>query len=300
MFRAVKMHIKHMKNNKHTSKNFLFRKSFSTAQLIAVFLLGSTLTGGAVYAATILFNADQVGFDNTGTSLSSTDVQGALDELYNKTMILDNFPTMQEFDKSSLVYTGNTAVLRDSRDGNIYTVMKLADGKVWMTENLRIANKTITSADSNVTSDFTIPASSVSGFAAQGTNNAYVDSTYGGYYTFYTVTAGTGGPSLTSGNAPSSICPKGWRLPTGGSSGESQTLYSNYNSSALMQGEPNFTLSGYVNNGSVGGQGDRGRFWSSTVFNADRAYNLCLNRSAVYPDDYVFKPSGYSVRCVAI
>ncbi len=83
------MRIKHRKNsntgnNKNTSKNFLFRKSFSNIKIAAAFLVITTLSGGAVYAAPILFNADQVGFDNTGTSLSSTDVQGALDELYTK------------------------------------------------------------------------------------------------------------------------------------------------------------------------------------------------------------------------
>ena len=60
-------------------------KNVSTkVKVLAAFFLGSTLTGSAVYAATILFNADQVGFDNTNTSLSSTNVQGALDELYTR------------------------------------------------------------------------------------------------------------------------------------------------------------------------------------------------------------------------
>ena len=206
---------------------------------------------------------------------------------------------MQTFDKSTLTNVGDSIELEDERDGNTYTVKKLADGNVWMTENLRIANKTITSSDSNVSSDFTIPASSVSGFNAYDTNNAYVDSTYGGYYTFYTATAGTGGSSLTSGNASSDICPKGWRLPTGGSSGEFQTLYNNYNSSALMQGIPNLSLSGYVINGSVSNQGSGGYYWSSTVDNANIAYNLYLGSSNVNPANNNNKNNGNSVRCVA-
>ena len=208
---------------------------------------------------------------------------------------------MQSFSCSTLANVGDSVKLRDTRDNNIYTVKKLADGKCWMTENLRIANKTITSADSNVTSDFTIPASSVSGFVDQNTNNAYVDSTYGGYYTYYTATAGTGGTSLATdgANAPSSICPKGWRLPTGGSSGEFQTLYNNYNSKALMMDVPNFTLSGYVYDGSVGNQGLDGNFWSSTVYGADRAYLLSLHSSDVNPVDRPRKLIGFSVRCVA-
>ena len=104
---------------------------------------------------------------------------------YARITYLGNIPTMQTFDKSTLVNVGDSIRLVDERDGNFYTVKKLADGNVWMTENLRIANKTITPADSNITSNFTIPASSASGFNAQNTHNAYVDSTYGGYYTFY-------------------------------------------------------------------------------------------------------------------
>ncbi len=207
--------------------------------------------------------------------------------------------TMQTFNKSTLANVGDSAELEDERDGTVYTVKKLADGNVWMTTNLKLQNKVLTSADSDVSSNFTVPASSVSGFNAQDTNNAYVDSTYGGYYTFYTATAGTGGTSLTSGNAPSSICPKGWRLPTGGSSGEFQTLYNNYNSASSMMGVPNFTLSGSVDGGSVYRQGSNGYYWSSTVNNANRAYYLYLVSSDVYPVVYNFRSNGYSVRCVA-
>ncbi len=291
------MHIKHTKNNKQSSKSFLFRKSFSNIQIVAAFLLVATLSGSAVYAATILLNADQVGFDKTNTSLSSTNVQGALDELYAKTSTW--IAPMQGFDKSKLPNTGDSAKVYDTRDHNTYIIKRLADGNVWMTQNLRIAGKTLTSADSDVSSNFTIPASSTSGFSAQDTNNAYVDSTYGGYYTFYTATAGTGGTSLTSGNAPSSICPKGWRLPTGGSSSEFQTLYNNYNSRTLMQGEPGFILSGYVHGGSVDFQGLDGYYWSSTAMVTLDAYLFYLGGSGVDPASNNYKGYGYSVRCIA-
>lgn len=212
--------------------------------------------------------------------------------------------TMQTFNKSTLTNVGDSVELEDARDGNIYTVKKLADGNVWMTENLRLINKTISSTDSNLPSGetYTVPASNLSSFTTTSydTNSAYLDSTYGGYYNFYTATAGTGGTSLTSGNAPSSICPKGWRLPTGGSSGEFNTLYGQYNSAALLMGEPSFTLSGYVYNGSVRDQGAKGIFWSSTVGNANEAARMYLSSSSVYPSNINFKSCGHSVRCVAI
>ena len=194
-----------------------------------------------------------------------------------------------------------TKTLVDTRDNNTYTISKLADGKCWMTQNLRIAGKTITPADSNVTADYTIPASSISGFNSLDTSNAYVDSD-GGFYTWYTATAGTGTQDLdTQGqNTTASICPKGWRLPTGGDSGEFKTLYNNYNSSSVLRSNPvNLTLSGLAYNSSRRDQGSLGRYWSSTVYSDSSAYYLHLNTSNVNSANLIDKNLGFSVRCIA-
>ena len=191
-----------------------------------------------------------------------------------------------------------TVTLTDTRDNNTYTVSKLADGRCWMTQNLKIIDKTITPADSNVTANYTIPASSISGFSSYDTSNAYVDS-YGGLYTWYTATAGTGTQAMSSGNTSASICPKGWRLPTSGNSGEFQTLYNNYNSSSALRSNPvNLALSGLVYSSSRG-QGSYGRYWSSTVRSNYEAYHLSLNLSDVTPTDFSEKYDGFSVRCIA-
>ena len=192
-----------------------------------------------------------------------------------------------------------TVTLTDTRDNNTYTVSKLADGKCWMTQNLRIAGKTITPADSNVTTSYTIPASSPSGFIAHDTSNAYVDSD-GGLYNWYTATAGTGTQSMSSGNTTNSICPKGWRLPTGGSSGEFQTLYNNYNSLSALRSSPvHLTLSGDVGNSTPYGRGSYGRYWSSTAHSSGNAYLIYLAASNVYPAYNIGTYFGFSVRCVA-
>ena len=194
-----------------------------------------------------------------------------------------------------------TVTLTDTRDNNTYTVSKLADGKCWMTQNLRIINKTITPTDSNVTTNYTIPASSISGFNSLDTSNAYVDSD-GGFYTWYTATAGTGTQDLdTQGqNTTASICPKGWRLPTGGDSGEFKTLYNNYNSSSVLRSNPvNFTLSGLAYHSSRRNQGSLGRYWSSTIYSGYDAYYLHLNTSNVNSADLISRDLGFSVRCIA-
>ena len=194
-----------------------------------------------------------------------------------------------------------TVTLTDTRDNNTYTVSKLADGKCWMTQNLRTIDKTITPADSNVTANYTIPASSISGFNSFDTSNAYLDSD-GGFYTWYTATAGTGTRSMSSGNTSVSICPKGWRLPTGGNNGEFKTLYDNYNSSLALRSSPiNITLSDYVVSNSRVSQGSNsnGHYWSSTVGSSSFAYNLRLNTSSVSPAYDDTKSLGFSVRCIA-
>ena len=195
-----------------------------------------------------------------------------------------------------------TKTLIDTRDNNTYTVSKLADGKCWMTQNLRIAGKTITPADSNVSANYTIPSSSISGFDSYDISYAYIDNTYGGYYSWYTATAGTGTAALTVNgqNAPASICPKGWRLPTGGNGGELESLYNNYPSNPVLRSNPvNLTLSGNVYSSSRSKQGSYGYYWSSTVNSNQYAYNLYLNSSDVRPADFYYKKYGFSVRCIA-
>lgn len=52
-------------------------------KVIIAFVVGVIISGGTVYAATILA-ANQVGYDNTTSGITSTNVQGALDELYTR------------------------------------------------------------------------------------------------------------------------------------------------------------------------------------------------------------------------
>ena len=56
----------------------------SNIKLIIGILIGMVLSITTVYAATILFASNQVSYDNTTSGLSSTNVQGALDELYTR------------------------------------------------------------------------------------------------------------------------------------------------------------------------------------------------------------------------
>lgn len=197
--------------------------------------------------------------------------------------------------------------LRDKRDNTDYKIAKLKDGKVWMTENLKIVGYTCTPEDTDITSGtFVIPNNQPADFETTDSdataNHAYADSTYGGYYTFACATAGSGNSLTTGGDiAPNSIAPKGWRLPTSGSNGEYKRLCDAYDATtgSVLTSEPlNFTYAGIVHyvNGSLYNQGSYGYYWSSTVNNANYACILLFYSSYVNPANNISRPYGYSVR----
>lgn len=239
--------------------------------------------------------------------------------------------TMQQMTSSACAAasTGKSKTLTDSRDNSSYTVRKMADGKCWMTQNLRLmGSRTLKSSDSNVTSDYTLPASSTSGFSSDTASNAYLSGNTG-YYTWCAATAGTCSSATSNGaNATSSICPKGWKLPTGTVVGKNTTndfwnlfrnmgltisndsLAAGHSGStnwgtgdlAKVQGSPyNFAYTGYMFTGS-GPQyaTSQGSWWSRTAYNSTNAYALYFDSSNVYPGTAgAGRQSGFAVRCVA-
>lgn len=193
---------------------------------------------------------------------------------------------------------------RDDRDRKVYKVAKLKDGKIWMIDTLRLGGSktvTLTSEDSDISEDFILPISSESGFSTADQARVYIDETWGGGYNWFAATAGTGTKSMTKGNASSSICPKGWRLPTGGSESDFATLYSKYNSASAMRKRPvpNFDQLGRIHSGGHDYAGTIGYYWSSTSYNGTNAHYLEITSSNVRVTTYGSKSTGYSVRCIA-
>ena len=168
-----------------------------------------------------------------------------------------------------------TKTLVDNRDDNTYTVSKLADGKCWMTQNLRIAGKTLTPADSDVRNNYDLPAST------HFTNNVYdwpgvyVSPQNIGYYGLYIAVAddwtSSGGRTITQGQRENlySICPKHWRLPTtDANNSDFYVLYNNYNSPAALMSSPvNLILAGHAYSEEEPSIGSFGKYWSSTAAN---------------------------------
>ena len=124
----------------------------------------------------------------------------------------------------------------------------------------------------------------------------------GVYYNFCAASAGSycyDSGAGTGIDASEDLCPAGWRMPTGTSSGEYQALYAAYSSDATnFRNALSTPLSGHFYSGSVVYQGSYGYFWSSTYWYGFEMYDLNVNSSSVRPLDADLRSSGFSLRCI--
>ena len=265
--------------------------------------------------------------------------------------------TMQEVGACPITLTtGQIYTIKDSRDNQDYKVAKLADGKCWMVENLNLAGGTALDADkTDVTSAYissfttsnnltkngntiALPTSSTSGFNTDNYSYDYnsgnktncgasgQDTPCYSYYSWDAATLGSGRTIATENtDAPYSICPKGWRLPTSGNQSNNEwkrgdfyklataygaNLESNYYDSSSATGSnfynnagpgaiPGFLLAGYYDDGSFGNGGSSGDYWSSTSYpDASYARALRFFSSVVSSANRSYRYRGFSVRCV--
>ena len=180
----------------------------------------------------------------------------------------------------------------DRRDGNDYTV-RYINGACWMTQNLRLSGgRTLTSADSNVASNWSFPGTPLAGSSYSYTDPQVTissNTSYGGYYNFCAASAGTNCQTSNTFNTTNDICPKGWRLPTNSEqSGITGTSY-------VSAFSP--VYSGYYDNGSLNVTGSFGYWWSATASSSNFQYYLRYSRRSLNTshDDKCY---GFSVRCI--
>lgn len=222
---------------------------------------------------------------------------------------------LQTWTGCSTMQTGEITALTDTRDGNVYTVAKLADGKCWTTENLRLDLKSATinaTNTNNPTADFIIKSTSAISsnnlcktnssdcfdqiqFNNNNLNRSLTQShnaessssawySYGTYYNWFTATAGNGTYSSTSSSTISGdICPVGWHLPTGGNNGEFKNLNTAINngdtaSDLNWRAYPNnFVWSGDYNGNKRTASYVNARIWTSTAKDNNTSYRLGLD-----------------------
>ena len=267
--------------------------------------------------------------------------------------------TLQNWNGCSSMNIGDVTALTDNRDNDTYAVAKLADGKCWTIENLRLdntpeltatnthnpslpltnswwyssTNDSDTKPTSNYLSVTTSPtttawcrtnSSNCDDQSMLATNNTtlFTDNTsssysassnvysYGNYYNWYSATAGHGkyGDSYGSGyTAPGDICPAGWHLPTGNTSGEFNSLNTALSgtdtgttaSNNLRSYPNNFIYSGHAGL-SLNRRNSFGYYHSSSASSKVSVYYLSFDGNSVLPGSSMSgKYSGFVVRCIA-
>ena len=203
---------------------------------------------------------------------------------------LDDVTYMQDLTASHCANSDNgaTATLRDRRDNNSYTIAKI-NGNCWMTQNLRIASgMTLTSTYSNVSSNYTIPATPLNGSEQSFTEGQVQDSgntIYGYWYNFCAASAGTN-CSSSSTIANNDICSKGWSLPNN----------NQLNSIVGYASEFSPVVGGYYLFGRLVGT-DEACWWSSDGDNRGHRDNLEFDGNSLGLDS-ANKGVGYYVRCI--
>lgn len=253
---------------------------------------------------------------NPGKTITLTSTNQALNlyAIWQENLTLNQITEMQQITPSICANTssGTTTTLKDTRDNNSYTITKLDDDNCWMTQNLRlIGSRTLTSTDSNVTSNFSLPTPittlTASTFSTHNKAELYYSSstlnTNGVYYSWYAATAGTITSSVTTdgANATSDICPRGWSLPTKAQYDNllSKAGISGASGSTKIKNSPyNFLFAGFTNGSKLGSVGSNGYYWTRTVNNGNYAYRLRIDSSNVTTNG-IYRFYGYPIRCIA-
>ena len=223
---------------------------------------------------------------------------------YSIRCILLEVSIMQDFSSTDFtnMSVGSTTIFKDSRTGTTYkgAMLSLNGTKtLWMMSNLKLPGGTkLTTFNSNVTADYTLPSDTGSSGWANDYCKPYMASKNDEYYyNWPAATARTNSTSDTfscssdTSNSVGDICPKGWRLPVYSGEVDNSTWRSN------LQANGSLTTTGDFFSGSQYEVGSYGYWWTSTRYNNGKARSLYSNGSTAYAS-YDYKYVGYSVRCM--
>ena len=228
-----------------------------------------------------------------------------------------SIPNIQNLYPTDCTTTASRA--RDIRDGHVYTIQRLADGKCWMMENLDLGRETLitdlTSSNTNLSttiSKATFNSWKNTSWSEDDDKGSFIvlngadsvsGNAYGVQYNFYAASAGTISGTTNSQNAEYDICPAGWRLPTGWDNGDFDALYQQYHSYSQMRasvanGGAAFALAGEAYEGLIG---QEGYYWASTRYNdasMNALYIGSTNGENVIPTGNYWRNTELSIRCL--
>lgn len=235
------------------------------------------------------------------------------------------------------------AILTDVRDGVRYMVRKLADGKCWMVQNLDLllnTNRVFTPVDTDLqTRNWTperntevTPGENWATDGSDGTRSYEFGRIYytgtgatqsvstsgdqkahaGNIYNWHAATAGSGATTAPGTVAEESICPKQWRLPTGGAMGDFHQLMNKYEittpinqttaSDTRALGFPfHFIRAGNYYANGVWNRGQEAWYWSGSAWDNSlptTAGAFHSRQALLNPVNNAFKGTGSSIRCL--
>jgi len=151
----------------------------------------------------------------------------------------------------------------------------------------------IPTSGSNVTTEPTSPSTSTTGTGQ-----------YGYLYNWCGAMGGQATAACANATTPSvdttiSICPSGWRLPTGGVGGDFVSISGGAtNSDAVLRSTWLAQRSGGWNASGFSNQGTTGYYWSSTPYSATNADSMLFTASQVLATTNSTKTGGFAVRCI--
>lgn len=254
---------------------------------------------------------------------------------------------MQEIETADC--TEDPTMVMDKRDGHLYAIARLKDGKCWMVQNLRLGENlesvtgslTLTDQDTDISSndtynprsEFVLTNKLTDGKMPRETGEgwtydapAFYCTEYGCYYNWYTATAGVlaeGADAVITQNTDitTSICPKGWTLPTGGTitdihlttdiknlvdayggSGSVGRLNILVNPNSATENTNGFSAPGFTIGGRYYSTGytdnNLGFYWTGTVRHETAAYSLYITPSGVSIADGNARLYGMTARCL--
>ena len=210
----------------------------------------------------ITFTAGQYTSPNNGLSLYAVWVPSAgTIQNWNGCSSLTQAPTNGTANLSSVT------ALTDERDNNTYAIAKLADGKCWMIENLRLESTAAHNSDGTLAQGYGTSATygNFSGLAdAESTG---FTGTYTANSLYYSGTQeGTASIDIGTSNYP------GYRMPR----------YNNWNNQATSANRPqNPTSNSATNSTTNAGMYSYGNYYTWHAAIADLTYNGTDNQSAI-------------------
>jgi uncharacterized protein (TIGR02145 family) len=250
----------------------------------------------------------------SGGYVNPENLNGNKDRGLSLRCVKDQPVLSEDFNPEPDAPVGAIWAIIDSRDDKKYTTRKMADGRIWMTQDLRYGGPDGTACDK----------SSFSGSISENVNsNRFGKGTFGdcrnnasvanaGYLYDWTAAmqqpdayygndtyAGCSGLT-SSNNICKGLCPEGFHVPTKDEFVDANGKFprgndNKWNSTSTWQG----VLGGVCySDGSLDHQGTRAHYWSSTQERRLYAYSLSFESGKVNPQFENFKYHGASLRCV--